>query len=287
MSSVLDRLIEFDPDDPRTPSQQIANALRAAILSGRLTSGERLPTQLQLAERYGVARETVKAALRILDREGLIVSRQGSGSFVRTRQSVPTDIRSYLRTALDRTDVSIDYAGWRGETLSHMLPGALDVVRSGQAAVRALRIRLLLTDPAVDVALPQPVDPSQDATGLQESLAPLTERAVARIKSSVEELTSTGLIHAATVAVRVHRMAPVMKMYTLNRERTLIGFYPITEHSVTLHGRDLTLHHPSGWDSATFDRQADKGDDGSPSFAHQAQQWFETVWSTIAVDYTA
>ncbi|MFC7620037.1 GntR family transcriptional regulator [Microlunatus sp. GCM10028923] len=284
--SVLDRLFDFDPDDPRTPSQQIANALRAAILAGRLESGERLPTQQQLAARYGVARETVKSALRILDREGLIVSRQGSGSFVRTRQSVPTDIRGYLRTAFDRPEVSIDYAGWRGETLSHTLPGALDVVRSGRAPVQALRIRLLLTEPTAEVALPQPIDGAQDATGLHKNLAPLTERAVAKIKSSVEELTRTGQIHAATVAVRVHRMAPVIKMYTLNRERTLIGFYPITVHSVALHGQDLALYHPSGWDSATFDRPS--GDDGgAPSFAHQAQQWFETVWSTIATDYPA
>ncbi len=73
------------PDNPRPASQQIASLLRAAILTHRFAPGERLPSQQELGKRYGVARETVKAALRILKDEHLIVTRQGSGAYVRSR----------------------------------------------------------------------------------------------------------------------------------------------------------------------------------------------------------
>src|SRR3954452_4568708 len=81
----LDYLGALDPDDPKQASQQIANKLRAAILTRRLEPGERLPSQPEMATRYGVARETVKRALDILRAERLIVTRQGSGAFVRAQ----------------------------------------------------------------------------------------------------------------------------------------------------------------------------------------------------------
>src|SRR4051812_10580732 len=85
----LDFLGDLDPDDPRQASQQIANLLRAAILTRKLAPGEKLPSQPDLAKRYGVARETVKRALETLRTERLIVSRQGSGAFVRAQTQRP------------------------------------------------------------------------------------------------------------------------------------------------------------------------------------------------------
>ncbi|MEV5447632.1 winged helix-turn-helix domain-containing protein, partial [Streptomyces sp. NPDC052644] len=69
MSENLDFLGELDPDDPKQASQQIANKLRAAILTRRLAPGDKLPSQPDLAARYGVARETVKRALDLLRAE--------------------------------------------------------------------------------------------------------------------------------------------------------------------------------------------------------------------------
>lgn len=66
--------------------RQVADRLRGAIQSGELRPGEALPTEKQLAERYGVSRPTVRAALGLLRTEGLIDARQGSGAFVRLRR---------------------------------------------------------------------------------------------------------------------------------------------------------------------------------------------------------
>lgn len=72
----------------RTPSQQIADALRAEISSGRLSPGQRVPAVRDLAERYEVTRSTASKAITLLKTEGLIVTRHGSGSYVRESHPV-------------------------------------------------------------------------------------------------------------------------------------------------------------------------------------------------------
>lgn len=74
-------------DDPRPPYLQAAEVLRAAILSGELQPGERLPSARELQERFGVASSTVQNALRVLRQEGLVYSVLGRGSYV----SLPLD----------------------------------------------------------------------------------------------------------------------------------------------------------------------------------------------------
>lgn len=94
-----DLLCGLDAEDPRSPSKQIAAQLRSAILAGHLKPETRLPSQQQLCTRYGVARETVKAALRQLAAEGLISGRQGSRSVVRPRSSCEERLPSLASTS--------------------------------------------------------------------------------------------------------------------------------------------------------------------------------------------
>lgn len=79
----------LDLDDSRPSYQQLADGLRDAIRGGKLRPGDQLPTHRALAEEYGVAAETAKRALRELRTEGLIVTRQGKGSYVRSNAAEP------------------------------------------------------------------------------------------------------------------------------------------------------------------------------------------------------
>lgn len=72
----------------RATFQQIADHLRDAMGRGELTEGNRLPSEAQLMEHYGVARMTVRNALQVLAAEGLTVAQHGRGVFVRTRPQV-------------------------------------------------------------------------------------------------------------------------------------------------------------------------------------------------------
>lgn len=84
----------LDPDDPRPPYEQLADVLRSRIRSAALGPGVQLPSYHSLATEFGVAPNTVKSALAELRREGLIVSRPGKGSFVRTQPPTPAELGS-------------------------------------------------------------------------------------------------------------------------------------------------------------------------------------------------
>ncbi|MFD5699545.1 GntR family transcriptional regulator [Streptomyces lasiicapitis] len=64
--------------------QQVAAAIREAILSGEFEPDALLPSEAQLMARYEVSRPTVRNAIAALRAEGLIDVRHGKGSFVRS-----------------------------------------------------------------------------------------------------------------------------------------------------------------------------------------------------------
>src|SRR5436189_42124 len=67
---------------PRPIYITIAEELRKEIISRPLRPHTRLPSEPELVQRYGAARETVRRALARLQDQGMIYSRQAVGSFV-------------------------------------------------------------------------------------------------------------------------------------------------------------------------------------------------------------
>jgi DNA-binding FadR family transcriptional regulator len=70
----------------RTAAGQVVDQLRTAIIDGRLRSGDRLPSEQQLAQDFGVSRGTVREAIRTLAASNLVTSTRGAagGTFVTT-----------------------------------------------------------------------------------------------------------------------------------------------------------------------------------------------------------
>lgn len=71
-----------DPTRPRATTRSLYDQIRAAIATGRITAGERLPPSRQLAEELGVARQTVATVYGRLTAEGHVLGRGGAGTFV-------------------------------------------------------------------------------------------------------------------------------------------------------------------------------------------------------------
>ena len=75
-------VITIDTRDTRPIYAQIEHALRAAIASGRLRAGDRLPTVRELAVDLRVNANTVARVYTHLERAGVLETRRGVGSFV-------------------------------------------------------------------------------------------------------------------------------------------------------------------------------------------------------------
>ncbi|MBT8226004.1 MAG: GntR family transcriptional regulator [Dactylosporangium sp.] len=73
----------INPGTPEVPHRQIATQLRAQIQRGDWGPGERLPSIPAIAAQYGVAKQTVQRTIDQLRVEGLLITRPGSGTFVR------------------------------------------------------------------------------------------------------------------------------------------------------------------------------------------------------------
>ncbi len=83
--------------------RQIADAIRLDIVGGKLANGDRLPTEVLLAERFSANRHTVRRALAVLAEEGVVAAEQGRGTFVRSirRLSYPIGKRTRFREGLN------------------------------------------------------------------------------------------------------------------------------------------------------------------------------------------
>jgi DNA-binding transcriptional MocR family regulator len=103
-------------DGPGPLHRKLSDALRAAAESGRLPAGERLPSERELAQRLAVSRSTVVTAYDTLRSEGLLVSRQGSGTRIRPGAAARVDplesfqVSPVYRTLIDARDDVISLA---------------------------------------------------------------------------------------------------------------------------------------------------------------------------------
>lgn len=276
---------ELDPEDPRQESQQIAIRVRAAILAGKFEPGERLPSQNELASRYGVARETVKRALELLRRERLIVTRKGSGSFVRAQTQRPVELRPHIEAAFEQTHVSIDFAGFSGETLRDALTEPLDKVRAGRLAPESLTIRILVSDMTRPMALPARAETRTDDPAVRVRAKRITRRSIEGILDQARELGDLGVIPQVNAHARAHGIAPVFKLYLLNNEEAFFGFYPVVERTVNIKGEPVGIYDLLGRDVPLFHYAIDTDHERDSNYVEAARQWFDSIWSTIANDW--
>ena len=103
-------------DGPGPLHRKLSDALRAAAEQGRLPAGERLPSERDLAQRLALSRSTVVTAYDTLRSEGVLESRQGSGTRIRpgvAGRPDPLDaftVSPVYRTLIDARDDVISLA---------------------------------------------------------------------------------------------------------------------------------------------------------------------------------
>lgn len=277
----------LDPDDPRPPYLQVANALRAAILTRVFQPGDRLPSRTELAKKYAVAPMTVQNALRELRDEGLIITRQGSGVFVRDRTERPVGLRPHIERAFEAQDVTIDFAGFSGETLHGVIQEPLDKIRIGRLTPATISIRILVPDASVPWSIPCQVDDLADSPEFRARSDEIMRRHTLAIVDNVTELGDLGLVKEVSAEVRVHRAPSLFKLYLINNDEAFFGFYPVQEHVVSLGGQPKAIYDLMGKDAILFHHSVSDDDTSTGSqYVEQARLWFDSVWGTVATEFT-
>lgn len=95
--------LTIDTTDPRPIYQQVSDGIKELIAHGKLPEGAALPPLRQLAADLGVNLNTIAAAYRALQEDGLIVIKHGSGAVVASRttnERSEEELLRPLRTAL-------------------------------------------------------------------------------------------------------------------------------------------------------------------------------------------
>lgn len=249
--------------------------------------GDRLPSGKDLSATYGVARMTIQQALRVLRDEGLIVSRQGSGVFVRDRTESPIGLRPHLERAFEQPHVAIDFFGFSGETLHGALQEPLDKIRAGRVRPESVAVRMLLPNTSVPMVLPCRADDLGDDPDFRERAASIRLRHTAAVIDSVQELADMGLVQNATTQVRLHNSSPLFKLYILNDAEVFLGFYEVKQHTVVLKGEERSIYDLMGKDVTLFHHTVTEDPDSTGSaFVQQARGWFESMWNTVSQEVT-
>ncbi|RUZ50733.1 GntR family transcriptional regulator, partial [Mesorhizobium sp. M7A.F.Ca.CA.004.05.2.1] len=111
-------------------------SLRAEIVSGRWGVGERIPNEAALTNLLSVSRGTVREAVRVLVSQGLLDTRQGSGTYVRSAVDTSAALDRVKRSGLrDQWEAraALDLEAARLAALRHT-PADLDRMRQLLAA---------------------------------------------------------------------------------------------------------------------------------------------------------
>lgn len=139
--------MEFKPLRRASLYLAIAEQLESYIMSEKLQPGERLPTERDLAQMFGVSRTTVRQALAALEAKGLIESHIGSGTFARRHSAEFAVAR--LAHMLDRARVRLTEA-LEARTLLEPQVTRLAAKRAQPADLEEIRVHLQAMEQAHD-----------------------------------------------------------------------------------------------------------------------------------------
>jgi hypothetical protein len=216
---------------------------------------------------------------------GRAANRTAAGPPVFAAPSV--GLRPFVEQAFAREHVTIDFAGFSGETLHGVMQEPLDKIRIGRIRPASLRVRMLLPDVTRPMPLPCRAEDLTDDAEYRHRAARLTSRHAHAIVDGVQELSRLGLLSTATAEIRAHPCSPMFKLYILNAEDVFFGFYPITRATIPLPSGDRDIYDLMGKDAVVFHHSAHSGHPTDLPYIQQAATWFNSMWDTISYDYPA
>lgn len=282
--------------------QRIADALRAEIGDGIHPVGHYLPPQRQLVVQFGVSRDTVQRALRVLIADGVIESRQGIGSrvlsaqteerqHVHTSSALPTHsgrpaLGPFIAEAFEAQDVTLDVATLTSESLHTHIRLQAERVRNEEIHPKSISVRLLLPAQSSTLAYPRlrDKDNTEDVRPLAR-LRRITRLHTDSLRAALEDLQTENLVNAVDVQVRTVPFTPTFKLYLLNETQALHGLYVLTERAMRLDdGEEVEALDVLGLGATLFHYMKDQEESQGSLFVDSAQTWFDKHWAILGED---
>ncbi|MFE0174332.1 FadR/GntR family transcriptional regulator [Streptomyces sp. NPDC059002] len=282
---------------PQRSHREVADVLRDRIRSGSLRPGQRMPTQAELADEFGVERGAVREALRILHREHLLANvSKGSPATVaevseRTLagpgavrpQPTMVGLAPRIAAAFEAPHVEIDALCLTSISLTMAIGEPLRQIHAGQRKPAKVDVRVLLPSRDIDLAFPAPVDGGDDEEG-QVHRRWLDQRN-AQGQVLRHNLLALRTSHGIDVSVQFRALpfTPPVKLYLINGAEALFAYYTLTKRDEEIGQESLEMYDAQGTQSMLFPfKQGDGLRD--TTFVEQSHLWFNALWNTISQD---
>lgn len=207
----------FISSDERHPLyKQIASSLQKEIADSKYSIGSLLPTEIELSQHYGVCRQTIRDALRILSDAGLVRRRRRVGTIVTALAPTP----SYVQPLHDFQDL-LHYAREARLTIDHYGPATgsrlarrLELRDAEWVLVEGLRGSSDLPVAATTVLVRRDCAPTRAILErCVEAFSEVIEQTRAITTSRIEqEITAASLTTRQAKALRAVATAPALRM---------------------------------------------------------------------------
>lgn len=292
-------------------SSALLEELRVRIADGTYAVGQLLPTQRELAEEFGVSRDTVQRVLRELKDEGWIESRQGSGSRVvkspmhsgRVPQAAPrlrAALGPFVARAFTQRVVQLDVFTLTSESLDTHVRLQAERIRTGEIATpERIELRMLLPSESLELPYPRALklkgvadgaDGADQLGGLQERtqqrLRDITRLHTTSLRAALRNLQTEGVVPSVNVEVRSVPLVPAFKLYLRRGAEALFGPYEVVERSIRLdEDTEIDALDVLGLGSTLIRHVNDEGDPNSTGsvFMESMQAWFDACWERLAL----
>jgi len=93
-------MIPFKPFRSEKFSQEVANQIKESIFNGTYVSGDKLPSESDMARQFEVSKVTVRQAIRVLENSGIVYTKQGVDGGIFVAEADTMSVSSYLSDML-------------------------------------------------------------------------------------------------------------------------------------------------------------------------------------------
>ncbi|MBC7270883.1 MAG: GntR family transcriptional regulator [Streptomyces sp.] len=274
----------------RRTSALVEHVLREQLANGTYRVGQLLPPQRQLADDFGVSRDTIQRVLRRLIDENWLQARQGSGIRVvrvpdvgRAEPGPETHGRATLgpliHRAFEQSEVTLDTFSLTSETLVSHLRVQAERIAVGEITPARVRMRMLLPAEEPRLAYPAALDPDDER--IRERWRAMAQRYADMVAELVDGFRRWGV--DAEVEIRRVAMTPQFKLYVFNDSDMLFGPYEVMRRTIPVGDAMVPALDVLGLGSALFvhHRDPDGGEDGHGFFATM-KATFESYWEHLS-----